>query len=43
MRKMKESIKSYNPILIRQDCIERFSEEAVTRQLGRIYEEVLEK
>lgn len=43
MEKMKESYKSYNPILIRQDCIERFSEEAVTRQLGRIYEEVLEK
>ncbi|MEA4924851.1 MAG: glycosyltransferase [Syntrophomonadaceae bacterium] len=41
METMKEHLKLYDPVRIRQDCVDRFSEEAVTRQLENIYQEVL--
>jgi glycosyltransferase involved in cell wall biosynthesis len=41
MEKMVECFESYDRVLIRQDCVDRFSGEAVTKQLGRIYQEVL--
>ncbi|WP_276663078.1 glycosyltransferase [Syntrophomonas wolfei] len=39
--KMKECLKLYDPSLIRQDCIDRFSAKEVTKQLEIIYQEIL--
>ncbi len=41
MDKMIQNIENYDPKTIREDCINRFSEEAVIKQINKVYENAI--
>lgn len=43
MIEMKNNIKKYNSIKIRENCIAKYSEKKITQEIIRIYEELIEK
>lgn len=43
MIEIRENIKRYNSIKIRENCIEKYSEKQITQKIIKIYEELIEK
>jgi L-malate glycosyltransferase len=43
MKQMVEDWRTYDPDMIRSQCIERFSEKAIVRRLETMYEELLKQ
>lgn len=43
MAYVRENIKKYNPIRIRENCVDKYSEKKITREIIKVYEELIEK
>ncbi|WP_300381816.1 glycosyltransferase [Clostridium sp.] len=41
MAKIKDNIKEYNPLKIREDCIKRYSEKEITNKIINVYKELI--